>query len=66
MSHDVNQSEKDIAAQVRSALIARISAERYELWIAPETQWSWSDGALSLTFENDFACQLVRTHVGKN
>ena len=65
MSHDVNQSEKDIAAQVRSALIARISAERYELWIAPETQWSWSDGALSLTFENDFACQLVRRMLGK-
>ncbi len=65
MSHDVNQSEKDIAAQVRSALIARISAERYELWIAPETQWSWSNGALSLTFESDFACQLVRRMLGK-
>ena len=65
MSHDVNQSEKDIAAQVRSALIARISAERYELWIAPETQWSWNDGALTLTFESDFACQLVRRMLGK-
>ncbi len=66
MSHDVNQSEKDIAAQVRSALVARISAERYDLWIAPETQWSWCDGALTLTFESEFACQLVRRMMGKD
>jgi len=65
MAHDVNQSEKDIAAQVRSALVARISAERYELWIAPETQWQWNDGALTLTFDSDFACQLVRRMLGK-
>lgn len=65
MAHDVNQSEKDIAAQVRSALVARISAERYELWIAPETQWSWNDGALTLTFESEFACQLVRRMMSK-
>ncbi|MDX1927795.1 MAG: DnaA/Hda family protein [Pirellulaceae bacterium] len=65
MAHDVNQSEKDIAAQVRSALVARISSERYELWISPETHWQWNDGVLTLTFESDFACQLVRRMLGK-
>ena len=65
MAHDVNQSEKDIAAQVRSALVARISSERYELWIAPETHWQWHEGTLTLTFESDFACQLVRRMLGK-
>ena len=65
MAHDVNQSEKDIAAQVRSALVARISSERYELWISPDTQWHWIEGMLTLTFENDFACQLVRRMLGK-
>ena len=65
MAHDVNQSEKDIAAQVRSALVARISSERYELWISPETHWQWNEGTLTLTFESDFACQLVRRMLGK-
>ncbi len=65
MAHDVNQSETDIAAQVRSALVARISSERYELWIAPETHWRWNDSTLTLTFESDFACQLVRRMLGK-
>ncbi len=65
MAHDVNQSEKDIAAQVRSALVARISSERYELWISPDTQWHWNEGVLTLTFESDFACQLVRRMLGK-
>lgn len=65
MAHDVNQSEKDIAAQVRSALVARISSERFELWISPETHWQWNEGVLALTFESDFACQLVRRMLGK-
>jgi len=65
MAHDVNQSEKDIAAQVRSALVARISSERYELWISPETHWQWNEGTLTLTFESEFACQLVRRMLGK-
>lgn len=65
MAHDVNQSETDIAAQVRSALVARISSERYELWIAPETHWQWDAGTLTLTVESDFACQLVRRMLGK-
>jgi hypothetical protein len=60
MAHDVNQSETDIAAQVRLALVARISSERYELWISPETHWQWDEGALTLTFESEFACQLVK------
>ncbi|MEZ6077039.1 MAG: hypothetical protein R3C56_15635 [Pirellulaceae bacterium] len=30
MAHDVNHSEMDVAAQVRSALVDTISPERYE------------------------------------
>ena len=66
MAHDVNQSEKDIAAQVRSALVSRISAERYELWIAPETRWHWSSGTLTISFATEFACQLARRMFGKD
>ncbi len=66
MAHDVNQSEEDVAAQVRTVLVSRISAERYELWIAPETQWHWSSGTLTVSFESDFACQLARRMVGKD
>jgi chromosomal replication initiator protein len=60
MAHDVNQSEMDVAAQVRSALVDTISSERYELWIAEDTQWSWNDGALRIAFKNDFACHVAK------
>lgn len=60
MAHDVNQSETDIAAQVRSALVHRISSERYDLWIPESTQWHFDAGRLSLAFESDFHSQLAR------
>ncbi len=66
MAHDVNQSEKDIAAQVRSALVDTISAERYELWIAKDTQWSWNSGALRISFKNDFVCRLAKQMLAKD
>lgn len=60
MAHEVNQSEKDVAAQVRSALVNRISSERLELWIPPDTTWDFQQGKLTLAFASDFACQLCR------
>ncbi len=60
MAHEVNQSEKDVAAQVRSALVSRISSERLELWIPPDTTWDFQQGKLTLAFAADFACQLCR------
>ncbi|MEZ6153022.1 MAG: DnaA/Hda family protein [Pirellulaceae bacterium] len=66
MAHDVNHSEMDVAAQVRSALVDTISPERYELWIAEDTQWSWIDGALRIDFKNDFTCQLAKRMLSKD
>lgn len=66
MAHDVNHSEMDVAAQVRSALVDTISSERYELWIAEDTQWSWIDGALRIDFKNDFTCQLAKRMLSKD
>ena len=62
MAHDVNQSEEDVAAQVRSVLVARISEERVDLWMPESTQWSVreNDNQLWLTFESDFASQLAQ------
>lgn len=60
MAHDVNQSEMDVAAQVRSAVVNRVSADRFELWIPKDTQWSWSDGTLSISFQNEFTCQTAK------
>ena len=60
MPHDVNQSEMDVAAQVRSALVQRISSERFELWIPQATQWAFENGALRLSFPNDFACNMAK------
>ncbi len=60
MAHDVNQSEKEVAAQVRSALVDRISSERYDLWIPEDTRWEWMDDALTLTFASKFNCQLAK------
>lgn len=65
MEHDVNQCEMDVAAQVRSALVDRISSERFELWIPNDTQWSYSSGALRISFRNDFACQLAKRMLAK-
>ncbi|MEO8272401.1 MAG: DnaA/Hda family protein, partial [Aureliella sp.] len=62
----MNQSEMDVAAQVRSALVDTISSERYELWIADDTQWSWIDGALRIDFKNDFTCQLAKRMLSKD
>lgn len=66
MAHDVNQSEMDVAAQVRSALVDTISPERYELWIAEDTQWAWKNSALRINFKNDFACQLAKRMLAKD
>ena len=60
MAHDVNQSTEDVAAQMRSALVDRISAERFDLWIPQSTKWSFDDGRLTLAFESDFCCQLAK------
>ncbi|MFO1066439.1 MAG: DnaA/Hda family protein [Pirellulales bacterium] len=59
MAHDVNQSEMEVAAQVRSALVARISPERFELWVPADTRWDWQDGLLTLAFRRDFARQIA-------
>lgn len=66
MPHDVNQSEKDVAAQVRSALVDRISSERYDLWISQGTQWSWVDETLRITFPNEFSCQLAQRMLARD
>lgn len=60
MAQDVNQSETDVAAQVRSALVRRISTERYDLWIPKSTTWRFDGEAIVLSFENDFHCQLAK------
>lgn len=60
MAHDVNQSETDVAAQVRSALVEKISSERYDLWIPDSTRWDWRNGTLTLTFGSEFSCQLAK------
>jgi chromosomal replication initiator protein len=59
MAHEVNQSEKEVAAQVRSALVARISHERCELWLPGDCQWQWDGQQLTLSFSNEFACQMA-------
>jgi chromosomal replication initiator protein len=64
MAHDVNQCEMDIAAQVRSALISRISSERFDLWMSSKTNWQWHQGVLSVEFESDFKCQFVKRNWG--
>lgn len=60
MAQDVNQGEKEVAAQVRSALVNKISSERYDLWIPADTQWDWNSELLSLKFTSDFSCQLAK------
>ncbi|MCA9128766.1 MAG: ATP-binding protein [Planctomycetales bacterium] len=60
MAHDVNQSEMDVVARVRSALVDRISPERYDLWIPDQTTWAWHDQTLKLSFPSQFTCQLAK------
>ncbi len=60
MAHDVNQSDKDFAAQLRFSLVDRISRERVDLWIPPDTLWDWEDGCLRIHFSSLFACNLAR------
>ena len=60
MAQDVNQSETDVAALVRSALVARISQERFELWMPADCDWTWAEGALTLSFPTDFARQIAK------
>ena len=60
MAHDVNQRETDAAAQVRSALVSKISAERLELWLPESTEWCLEQEVLKLRFESEFSCQLAR------
>jgi chromosomal replication initiator protein len=69
MAHEVNQSERDVAAQVRWALVQSIGSERMELWIPPDTTWNFQHGVLTLAFSSEFACQLcrkvLRTEIGR-
>ncbi len=65
MAHDVNQSETDVAAQVRSALVNKISTERYDLWMDDSTAWHYADGTLIVEFESDFKCQIARRNLGR-
>ena len=60
MAHDVNQSDKEFAAQLRSSLVDRISQERVDLWIPQDTLWEWQDHCLRLSFQSLFACNLAR------
>ncbi len=60
MAHDVNQCKTEVAAQVQSALVSKIGSERYDLWIADNTQWCWQDGVLTLKFDSEFSCQLAK------
>ncbi len=60
MAHDVNQSEMDVATQVRLALVARISHERYELWMPDDCRWQFSSGALTLLMPSEFSRQIAK------
>lgn len=66
MAHDVNQDETDVAALVRTALIEKITAERYDLWISTNTVWSWDSVALRLSFASEFACQIAKKMIGSD
>jgi chromosomal replication initiator protein len=64
MAQAVMHEEQNLAALMRSKLIERIGTERYELWIAEDTRWSFSDGILAINFSSEFACQLCRKTLG--
>ncbi len=60
MAHDVNQSEMEVATQVRTALVARISHERYELWMPEDCRWQYSSGTLTLLMPSEFSRQIAK------
>lgn len=60
MAHEVNQSLKELADQVRDALRSRIGSERFELWISSDTRWEIQHRELRLEFATEFASQLCR------
>ena len=60
MAHDVNQSEMDVATEVRTALVARISHERYELWMPEDCRWHWCSGTLTLQMPGEFSKQIAK------
>ena len=66
MAHDVNQSERDVAAQVRSALVDRISSERYDLWMSENAQWFWCGSGLQISFPTEFSCQLAKRMLARD
>ncbi|MGN6546372.1 MAG: DnaA ATPase domain-containing protein [Aureliella sp.] len=66
MAQDVNQSEKEVAALVRSALVARISQERFELWMPADCEWCWTGADLVLRFPSEFACQIAKRMLNKD
>ncbi len=66
MAYGLNQSETDVAAMVRSALVDRISSERYDLWISSDATWSFDGQVLVIEMSTDFACQLARKMLGKD
>lgn len=60
MAHDVNQSEMEVATQVRTALVARISHERYELWMPEDCRWQYGSGTLTLLMPNEFSRMIAK------
>ena len=60
MAHDVNQSEMEVATQVRTALVARISHERYDLWMPGDCRWQYSSGTLTLLMPNEFSRMIAK------
>ncbi len=65
MAHDVNQSETDVATQVRLALVARISRERYELWMPEDCRWHYASGTLTLHLPNEFSRPNCQAHAAR-
>lgn len=66
MAHDVNQAEREVAAQLRSSLVDRISQDRLDLWIPPSTSWRWLDNCLILTFPTPFERNLTKRMLQKD
>jgi chromosomal replication initiator protein len=64
MAQEVIRGEQSVAEQVVSSLIERIGRERFELWVAEDTQWTLADGCLKILFSSDFASKLCRKTLG--
>lgn len=60
MAHDVNQGETDVAAQVRSALVSKISEERLDLWMPESTRWQVVENRLTLSFDSESRSQFAQ------